>query len=149
MKWAQDMKQYLEVAEVLRPQGLRGEIKVRPWTDLPETLTALKTVYLQENGQYTPLSIRSARAREGFVYLQLQGMDSPEAAEALRGAALYAARAELGEMGEDTQYIADLIGCRAVDENGQELGTLQDVLQYGPTDVYVFQSPQGDGWLRP
>ena len=139
---------FIDVGEVLRPQGIRGEIKVRPWTDVPEELTELRTLYLRAGEGWTPLTVEAARVREGFAYLRLEGCGSADAAEKLRGCALYAAREDLGEPEGDTDFIADLIGCRAVDEGGRELGVLRDVLQYGPTDVYAFDAPEG-GWMAP
>ena len=136
------MTDYLMIGEVLKPQGLRGECKIKPWAaDLP-LFETWKILYLQDKGVYTPLPCRVTRIHEGFVYAVLGSCASPEDAEKLRGRKLYVDRAHAAPLEEGACYIADLIGCRAVDENGREWGTLTDVLQHGSVDTWVFSSPR-------
>ena len=136
------MTDYLMIGEVLKPQGLRGECKIKPWAaDLP-LFETWKTLYLQDKGVYTPLPCRVTRIHEGFVYAVLGSCASPEDAERLRGRKLYVDRAHAAPLEEGACYIADLIGCRAVDESGREWGTLTDVLQHGSVDTWVFSGPK-------
>ena len=66
------------------------------------------------------------------------------AAEKLRGEFLYIDRENALELGEDENFIVDLLGCRATDTDGREIGTLTDVMQPGGNDVYVFEGPLGE-----
>ncbi len=132
------MTDYLMIGEVLKPQGLRGECKIRPWAADLRLFETWETLYLQEKGEYAPLPCRVTRIHEGFVYAVLGSCGSPEDAEKLRGRKLFVDRAHAAPLEEGSCYIADLIGCRAVDEHGQELGRLTDVLQHGPVDTWVF-----------
>lgn len=129
------MKDYLMVGQVIKPQGVRGEVKVLPATDDPERFCDLARVFLDEKGEEAR-EVLAARTREGFAYLLLAGVEDRDAAEGLRGRELYVARTEAAPLPEGRYYIADLIGMRVVDEAGKELGTLTDVLQAGGNDVY-------------
>jgi len=134
--------EYLAVGEIARPQGLRGEIKIKPLTDNPERFFDLKRVRL---GEDTPMrALRCLRVQEGSVYAKLEGVYSREAAEALRGTLLYIRREDAVPLPPDANFICDLIGCEAVDTEGRARGVLTDVLQPGGADVYVFRGPEGE-----
>ena len=137
------MQDYLMIGTVLRPQGLRGECKIRPYAADLKLFARWTTLYLSENGGFTPLSCRVTRIHEGFVYARLGDCASPEDAERLRGRDLYVDRAHAAPPEENGHLIADLVGCRAVTPEGRELGELTDVLQYGSVDTYVFKTPRG------
>ena len=142
------MTQYLMIGEVLRPQGVKGEAKVRPYAANHDDFRHWKTLYLKDGEQYTPVSSQCVRVHDGFAYLLLEGCATPEDVEKLRGRQLYIDRAHANPLEEGEVYISDLIGCEAVDENGNSVGTLTDVLQHGPVDVYVFRTPRG-GMMAP
>lgn len=134
---------YLLIGEVLRPQGVRGEAKVRPYAANPDDYLRWKTLYFKTADGYEPVGAKCSRVHDGFAYITLEGCTSPDDVEKLRGRELYVAREDTAPMDEDEVLIADLIGCKAVNENGDELGTLVDVLQHGPVDVYVFKTGKG------
>lgn len=140
---------YFCIGEVLKPQGSRGEAKVRPFTDDPENFRRWTTLYRREGDGWVPVRSRFGRAHDGFVYLTLEGCVSPEDVEKLRGVELFIDRAHATPLPEGMFYLADLIGCRATDEAGADLGTLTEVLQHGPTDVYVFRDARGRTWMAP
>ncbi len=140
---------YFCIGEVLRPQGVRGEAKVRPFAQDPEDFKRWKTLYLKESGGWRPIGSRCSRVHDGFVYLTLEGCAAPEDVDKLRGAELYIDRAHASPLPEGMYYISDLLGCAAVDEAGETLGILKDVLQHGPTDVYVFERKGGKTWMAP
>lgn len=135
---------YLMVAEVLKPQGVRGEVKLRPVTNDIGRFSALKTVYLEDRGAYTPVSFKAARMDEEFVYAYVGGASDRDAAEALRGRFLYVDRDNAVALDEDEEFICDLIGCEAADDSGRVIGKLTDVMQPGGNDVYVFEGPLGE-----
>ncbi|MBR4711636.1 MAG: 16S rRNA processing protein RimM [Clostridia bacterium] len=140
---------FFKIGEVLRPQGVHGEAKVAAWAMNPEDFRRWTTLYLRRGDGYEPLEARCSRVHDGFAYVTLGTCSSPEDVEKLRGEALYIDRAHAGVLPEGMYYIADLIGCVAVDEEGQELGTLREVLQHGPTDVYVFGTADRRTWMAP
>ncbi len=142
------MSDYLMIGEVLKPQGIRGECKIRPWAAEPERFRHWDPLYLEKDGQYVPLRVRFHRLHEGFVYATLGECASAEDAELLRGQRLYVDRAHASPLAEGAVYIADLIGCEAVDEEGRTLGTLREVLQNGPVDTWVFRGEHA-GFMAP
>ena len=83
------------------------------------------------------------------MYLTLEGCSRPEDVEKLRGLELWIDRDHATPLPEGMFYLADLMGCEAVDEAGKTLGKLTDILQHGPTDVYVFRATNGKIWMAP
>ena len=140
---------YFCIGEVLKPQGIRGEAKVKPYTDDPESFRRWTTLYRKEGEGWTPIASRFSRVHDGFVYLTLEGCSRPEDVEKLRGLELWIDRDHATPLPEGMFYLADLMGCEAVDEAGKSLGKLTDILQHGPTDVYVFKAPNGKTWMAP
>lgn len=134
------MNDYLLIASVLKPQGVRGECKLRSYAADIERFHQWNTLYLKKDDSYIPVALRTVRIRDGFVYAHLDGSDTADAAERFRGCDLYVNRAGAAPVEEDAELIADLIGCEARDENGEVIGVLTDVLQYGTVDTWVFRS---------
>ncbi len=137
------MTQYLMIGEILKPQGIRGEAKVKPYAANHDDFRRWKTLYLAQGEGYAPIQSQCVRVHDGFVYLLLEGCERPEDVERLRGKQLFIDRAHANALAEDETYITDLIGCEAVDERGVVIGTLTDVLQHGVVDVYVFRTAKG------
>lgn len=137
------MNDYMMIGEVLRPQGVRGEAKVRPYAADPDAFLTWKTLYLQNDDGYTPITAKCSRVHDGFAYVTLGSCTSPDDVEKLRGKQLFIDRAHANQLAENEVYIVDLIGCEAVNEQGEVIGVLKDVLQNGPVDVYVFKTPRG------
>ena len=138
------LSEYLMIGEITKPQGVRGEVKVRPCTCDVERFEGLETVYVERDGGYAPLRITVNRLGTDAVFMNVAGVADRDAAEALRGTKLYIDRAHAVALDEDTNFLADLIGLRGVADDGRDLGKLTDVLQPGGNDVYVFKGPLGE-----
>ncbi len=137
--------QYLLIGEIVRPQGIKGELKLRAESEDKTRYSRLKTVYLKENDHYVKKRVLSGRANGDFAYLQLEGITDRNMAESIRGQMVYVDRSEAISLEDGKYFICDLIGCRARDENGQEIGTLTDIQSPNPyTDVYVFMTDRGE-----
>ena len=134
------MDNTLIVGEVLRPQGLRGEVKVKPLTDDPDRFFDLRRVFLRGEEK----RCRCLRVHEGYAYLQIDGIFSREAAEGIRGEMLRIRREDAVKLPENAEFICDLIGLRGVLTGGGEIGKITDVLQPSANDVYVFNGPRGE-----
>ena len=106
------MKQYLEIGKIVNVHGLRGDVKVVPWCDDPEFLCEFDTLYLGKAQK--PVTVTAARLQKGNVLLHLEGVDTAEAAEALRNQVLYMDRDEV-ELEEGVYFIQDLIGLEVLD----------------------------------
>ena len=139
--------EYLKIGLILKPQGIRGEIKVLPLTDDPQRFIGLKQAFLSEEKK--PVRIMGARVGKDAVYLFLEKIYDRTAAESVRGQFIYIDREHAVKLPEGRYFIADLIGCEAVDLNGNRLGILKEVLQPGANDVYIVQRPDGSELLIP
>ena len=137
------MNDYLLIASVLKPQGVRGECKIRSYAADIGLFHSWHTLFRKTGSAFEPVSVRVARIRDGFVYAHLNESSSAEEAEAFRGADLYLDRVNAAPKEKDADLIADLIGCEARDEHGAVIGTLADVLQYGTVDTWVFRTGEG------
>jgi len=137
------MRDYLLIGTVLKPQGIHGESKIKSYAADPEDFRRWKKLYLKDLGGYSPIPCRVTRVHDGFIYAVLKDAKDANEAEALRGQELYIARAQAAPTEKDAVLIADLEGCHAVDEEGQELGVLTEVLQHGPVDTWVFRTEKG------
>ena len=138
------LSEYLLIGQVLRPQGIKGQVKVRPDTDDPGRFEELEFVYLKKGDAYEQAAVDEVSVREDGVYLRLNGAQNRDEAEKQRNWMLYVDRAHAVELSENETFICDLIGCRVVDTQGGEWGKVADVLQPGGNDVYVIKTPKGD-----
>lgn len=139
---------YLACGQIVKPQGLRGEVKVQPLTDDPQRFLQLAQVFLKQPDGYRTVAVVSVRLHEGFAYMQLQGVSSRDQAESLRGQYLWVDRANAAKLPEGRYYIADILGALLVDEGGKSYGRVKDVIQTGANDVYVIEQGARE-WMMP
>lgn len=125
----------LVIGEVLKPQGIRGELKIKTYTDFPETVKEFKTVYIDDQ-PYKILSFRTDG--KGAAYLGLRGIPDRNAAELFRGKKIEGDREDAPELNEGTYYIVDLLGLSCETESGEFLGTLVDVINLS-SDIYTIE----------
>ena len=134
------MKDYFELGTVVKPQGIKGEVKVDLYSDSAERVRSLSHVYMGRPGSLEKISVVSGRVDgKGCAYLTLEGCLDRNDAEKLRGAALYIDREHAAEIPEGSFYIEDLMGLTVKDSAGNVLGTLDNILQNGCTDVYCVK----------
>lgn len=134
---------FLLIGQIAKPHGVRGELSVTPYTDVPERFTWLKTVYL---GQDSPreVVVEGARVHQQQVLLKLAGYDDRNAAETLRGQWLQVPEAEGIPLEEGEYYLYQLQGLAVYSEEGQHLGTLVEVLETKANNVFVVHGPLGE-----
>ena len=125
-------KQYMETGEIVSTHGIHGEVKVYPWADGPEFL--LEFDEFRIGGRL--YEVENARIQKTCVLLKLKGVDTVEEAMTLKGKVVEFDRTDV-EL-EEGWFIADLIGLRVL-ENGAEIGTIKDVLQYPGNDVWIVR----------
>lgn len=133
------MKEFLTVAKIVKPQGIRGEVKVISLTDSAEDLTELTKAYIGGN-PYKILNVRPCGGDCAIV--ALGGVFDRNAAELLRGQEVTVKRSEAPALPEGRFYIADVIGCKAVTEDGQEIGIVSGITP-ARTDVYEVEKHDG------
>ena len=133
------MNQMLRVGAVIKPHGIRGEIKVWPTTDDPYRFDELSEIILVKGSSEKRIGISSVKYFKNIVILGLSGIDTVESAEALRGADLYVDREHAAPLSEGEYYIGDIIGMEVQDEEAHHLGTISDVIDTAANDVYVVK----------
>ncbi len=142
-------KEYLRIGEIVRPQGIRGEVKLKRESQDEGRYAELRQVYFEEAGIFRPVRVLRGRANGDFAYLLLEGIGDRDEAEKLRGRTVYVDRAHAIRLPEGEHFICDLVGLRAETEDGAFVGTLTDVIQNPPAyDVYAFDTPRG-GMMMP
>lgn len=140
------MKRKIEVALVVKPQGIKGELKLKPLGDDASGLLGIKEVFLSKDEE-TPTKVTKSWRYKGNVFMALHGVTTRNEAENLRGKKLYIDMADAGELEEGVYYVADLIGCTVADSTGKTLGTIREILQNGAADVYVIEG--GKNFMMP
>src|SRR5215510_5652548 len=130
----------ISVARVVRPQGHRGEVIADLLTDFPERFARLDRTYVKRaDGRLLVLELESSRTHKGRIALKFAGCDSVNDAEKLRDARVMVSRDQLVGLPEDTYYDFDLIGCEVVAIEGQRLGRVEEVRNYGAAPLLVVQ----------
>lgn len=131
------MDDMLQVGAVTSTHGLQGEVKVFPTTDDPGRYNDLKEVWLDTGKEKKKLEVERVRYFKQFVIVKFKGIDRIEDVERYVKKSLYVTRDHAVKLKKDEYFIADLIGLKVTDEDGNSLGTLSDVLSTGANDVYV------------
>lgn len=130
----------LILAQGLKPQGIKGEIKFRLLTESLEDIKSANQLYLGSE----PVTIQDCRENNGFVFIKFNEIDSIAVAERFRDQFLMVAREELEQNLEEGEYfITDLIGKQIVFEDGEVLGVLEDVQNFGSADVFYVKKTNG------
>ncbi len=125
------------IGEVVAPFGRAGEVKVRYETDFPERFKKLEKVCLrQPTGQPRLFSIENVRQHKGQALVKLEGVESINDANILRGAQVQIRRTEAVPLPPDSYYAVDLIGAEVYTKEGRLLGKLEQILPYPAQDLY-------------
>ena len=131
------MKKYLEVGKIINKRGLKGELKVECWCDNADVLCSLSVLYFDDSGKHEAKVI-SAKQYKGFAYILIDGINTPELADKVRGKVLYADRDSI-PLEDDGYFIDDLIGLKVYDDvTGKVYGTVTDVFNRGASDIYAI-----------
>ena len=129
------MKKYLETGKIVGTHGVRGMVRVQPWSDSGEFLKQFKYIYADANGN-KKIKINSVQPHGNVVLMQLENVNSIEDAEKLRGTVIYIDRKDV-KLPKGRYFIDDLIGCTVFDADTNEtLGILSDVSSTGANDVW-------------
>lgn len=128
--------EYYRIGLIVRPHGVRGGVKLQPLTFDVSRFAYLKDAYIERDGAYEPVVAHCASASETEAVVTLDGVETRDDAEKLRGLYLCVDKAHSAKLPSGMYFVADLIGCRVFDSEGAELGMLDDVLETGTHDVY-------------
>jgi 16S rRNA processing protein RimM len=136
------------VGRVAGAFGVRGELRITSFTAEPLALIDYKTL-LREDGS-PGLTLLGGRVAKGGVVVRAQEIETRDQAEAARGLRLYIPRAVLPEPeDEDEFYVADLVGLSVVSPQGEALGRVRSVRDFGAGDLLEIEPPAGESWWLP
>jgi 16S rRNA processing protein RimM len=139
---AQPEPEFLEIARVLRPWGIRGEMKVELLTANLDDLAGAKRVYL--GAERTPFEVRGVRLQGRAPMLKLAGCDTPEQVDALRGLAIHIPRSQAAPLRPRQYYHYQIVGLHVFTVDGEALGDVVEIVETGAHDVYVVHGSRGD-----
>ena len=142
------MVDYFEIGHIDNTHGLKGEMKVRNYSNNPKRFEELKSVLIEKNGTYYDYQIESVRYQKDIVLLKFKGIDTIEEAEKLKGNYIYIKREDAQALNDGEHYVADLLGSE-VYEDDVLVGTLENIFTAGAADVYVIKRKGKDDLLLP
>ena len=134
------MEKLLQVGVISSTHGVRGEVKVFPTTDDVKRFKKLKKVILDTGREHMPLEVESVKFFKQFAILKFKGIDNINDIEKYKGRSLLVDRQNAVKLQKDEYFIADMIGMEVYTEDGEQFGTLRDVLETGANDVYIIDS---------
>ncbi len=143
------MEEYFEIGQIVNTSGLKGVLKIKPFTDDIKKFSNLKTIYIKTKNGLTEFKIEQVRYVKNMVMLKLAGIDTVEEAEKYRNLYIKILRDQEEELEEGSYYVVDILGCKVNTDANQELGKIVDVFQTGSNDVYVVKDEQGKQILLP
>lgn len=140
-------KRFLDSGKIVGTHGIKGELRIDPWCDSPEFLCCFKKLYLDEQGRE---SIKLSRAlTKNIVLCKVDGIDTIEQADKMRGKTIYIDREEI-VLDEGVNFVQDLLGLEVKDaDNATVYGKITDVLRTGANDVYEITDDNGKKYLAP
>ncbi len=140
----------LRVGVIIKPHGIKGEVKVYPTTDSPLRFNEITHVNIIQQGKAIgDVKVAGVKFFKDIVIIKLKGYNDINEVEALKGAELYIPREEGAELEDGEYYIADIIGMEVITDDGVRLGTVKDVMETGANDVYVVEREGGKELLLP
>ena len=143
------MDKYFEIGQIVNTNGLKGVVKVKPFTDDITEFETFESIYVQKKAELVELKIQSVRYSKNMVFLKLEGIDTIEEAEKLRNFYIKVERDALPKLEENSYYIVDLLECEVVTIDGENLGKMDDIFNTGSNDVYVVKNEEGKQILLP
>jgi len=132
----------IEVGQIVNTHGIRGEVRLNPWTDDINDLLELSVFYSQDKSVY---KVESSKIHKNVLIIKFSGISTMNDAEKLKGKILFTEKVPLPE---GRYYIQDLIGLTAVDGD-EELGNLTDVFNTGANDIYEIKTKEGKNIYLP
>lgn len=129
----------MAIGKVLRPHGQVGEVRVLPLTDFPDRFSELESVYLVSEGETRSLTVERAELKGNTVILKFTEVETKRDAWELVGSTLEIPEEEVVALPEGTYYVFQLMGMRVLNEEGEFLGEISEVLSMPAQDVYVVK----------
>lgn len=126
---------FIEAGRIVNTHGVQGEVKIEVWLDSPKFFKSFKRLYTAGGHE---LKVLSARTHKDFVIAKLEGVEDVNAAMALKNKVLSIRRSDAA-LPHGAFFLQDILGAKVVDEEGHEIGVLQDVMETPASNIYVVR----------
>ncbi len=143
------MTKYLEIGQIVNTFGIKGMVKIKPFTDDINRFDRLKKVYISNKNGKKEYQIQEIKYHKNMVLMKLEGVDTPEQADLLRQSYLLVDRADEEPLEEGVYYIVDLLGLEVYTDDNKLLGKVDDIFNTGSNDIYVVKDEMGKQILLP
>ena len=143
------MQEYFEVGQIVNTFGIKGQLKVKPFTDDINRFEELKTVYICKKNEMKKVEIEDVKYNKQCVLLKVKGIEDLTQAEKYKGLFLKIDRKDAKKLPKDTYFIADILGLEVYTDEGELLGKVDDIFPTGANDVYVVKDKLGKQILLP
>lgn len=143
------MTSELEIGQIVNTFGIKGEVKVKPFTEDIRRFDKLKKVNIEQKNSKKEYEIENVKYHKEMVILKLKGIDKIEQAELLKNSYLKIDRNDEEPLEKGTYYIVDLLGLSVYTDENILLGTLDDIYNTGSNDIYVVKDELGKQTLLP
>ena len=130
-----EKKPLIEAGRIVNTHGVQGEVKIEVWLDSPRFFKSFKRLVLETGEE---LKILSARTHKDFIIAGLEGVDDVNAAMRLKGKTV-SVRREDAALPKGAFFLQDILGAKVVDEAGNEIGTLTEVMETPASNIYVVR----------
>ena len=130
-----EKKALIEAGRIVNTHGVQGEVKIEVWLDSPQFMKSFRRLVLDSGEE---LKVLGARAHKGFLIARLEGVEDVNAAMALKGRVVQIDRAD-AKLPGGSYFLQDILGAAVVTEEGEAVGTLDDVLELPGHRVYVVR----------
>lgn len=142
-------QQYFEIGQIVNTFGIKGMVKVNPFTDDISQFEEMETILVDKKGSIKEMQIEEVKYSKNQVLLKLKGVETVEEAEKYRNCYLKLPREKARKLPKNTYFIADLIGIEVYTEEGNLLGKVDDIYNTGASDIYVIKDELGKQILLP
>ena len=140
---------FLEIGKIINTHGLKGEVKISAWTNLPEDFEDFSYALVKGERGEEKLNIEGIKYQKNNLIVKFREINSIEEAQCYKNAVLYLPKEALGELPENVYYIADLLDCEVFSEDGEKIGVLYDIFSTGSNDVYDIRRENAKNLLVP
>ena len=139
----------LEIGQIVNTFGIKGMVKIVPYTDDIKRFDKLKEIYVVLKNKKIKYEVEEVKYHKNLVIAKLKGIDKMENAEMLKQGSVQIERKDAVKLEKDTYFIIDLIGAKVVTDEQAELGELIDIFNTGSNDIYVVKDELGKQTLLP
>ncbi|MBQ7895791.1 MAG: 16S rRNA processing protein RimM [Oscillospiraceae bacterium] len=129
-----EKKEFIEAGRIVNTHGIAGEVKIEVWLDSPEFMKKFKRIYVQQK----EMKVLSGRVHKGFLIAKLEGVEDVNTAMTFKGKDVYINRTD-AKLPKGAFFLQDIIGAKVVDDSGNEVGILKDIMETPASNIYVVK----------